>query len=69
MPVNVIIPVAIEEYIVIATAELIPDVHSGCSDASILGRASPKETAPVAYTTGTAHVGSNGSRILQKTTE
>jgi hypothetical protein len=60
MPVKVIIPAAIEEYIAMAAAELIPEDHSGRNEASILGRARPNETAPVAYTTGTAHVGSNG---------
>jgi hypothetical protein len=65
----VIIPAAIEEYVAIAAAELIPAVHEGRNEASILGRARPNETALAAYPTGTAHMGSHGSRILRNVME
>jgi hypothetical protein len=63
IPVNVIIPEAIEEYIAIAAAELIPAVRAGRKEASILGRVKPIETAPAAYQTGMIQVGSRDRRI------
>ena len=64
-----IIPEAMDEYIDIAAAELIPAFHAGRKEASILGRVKPSETAVAAYPMGTAHWGSRGSRILRTMNE